>query len=414
MTVTADPKRAGATMLGAAKKIGTTREAPTLSELFDRRARTQDMWGKEPIEYRRLYDEDVEQNTVVHRESKLQVWRGFADLVNRTDKRYPDNRENVCVFFWTKKANVSAFLKVGKDNAIWSDILMGKCVVHESFQTAGSTAPNATTQQSNMEQQSTITRTSITSTNSSIDSLALATGAVEKRIFLGEFLTLEIEDVHQMAIKNDVRPFNDKEGYAHPTKVQLVELMTGRPYRDCLRDGTVENFEIAIPVYVPYALLGRSREESYCAAKFPYIVNIALSDYNPSPTTFWNDRLVDACADGDPATVELCFENGAAINHQDCKGWTPLHAVANVLHDRAFRAENRKKQVLDLLLQRKPSLHIRTLRGELAVDLAEYRGFALCAEVLRAQNLIPIEEVKKVEEKPDLPLVVALRQGLLF
>ena len=65
-------------------------------------------------------------------ESGLQVVRLFADLVNRTDKRYPPNgRDNVCVFFWTKRSEIPKFQKVGKDNKIWSDILLKLCKVHE-------------------------------------------------------------------------------------------------------------------------------------------------------------------------------------------------------------------------------------------------------------------------------------------
>ena len=81
-----------------------------------------------------------------------------------------------------------------------------------------------------------------------------------------------------------------------------------------------------------------------------------MNEYNGEPTTFWNDRLVDACAMGDPAYVQECFDHGASVNHQDCRGWTGLHAVANILHDRAFRDNNRKKKVLDMLLARKANV----------------------------------------------------------
>mmetsp|Transcript_10739 Transcript_10739/g.26311 ORF Transcript_10739/g.26311 Transcript_10739/m.26311 type:complete len:404 (+) Transcript_10739:115-1326(+) len=396
-------------------KIGTLREAPSLSELFDRRARTQDMWGKEPIEYQRLFD--VEQNTLKHRESGLQVWRGFADLVNRTDKRYPDSRDNVCVFFWTSKADLPKWLKVGQNNAIWSDILLKLCKVHkeEVMDDEGemsATLPAAGGAQKKSHESSTTTKASMSSLQSATSSLG-EMGGGEAKHFLCEFLSLEPEEIHQMAIKNDVRPFNDKEGYAHPTKVQLVELMTGRAYRDCLRDGSVAQFEIAIPVYVPAKMLTRSRD-GYGSAKFPHILNIAISEYDPFPTTFWNDRLVDAAAAGDPAKLTLCFEKGASLNHQDCRGWTALHAVANILHDRAFRDGNRKKQVLDILLPRKPNMHIRTLRGELAVDLAEFRGFALCADVLRSEYHVPIKDAEILHKTPDAPLAVALRERLLF
>ncbi|CAD7966557.1 unnamed protein product [Amoebophrya sp. A25] len=393
------------------KKIGTAREAFTLSELFDRRARTQDMWGKEPMFYKRKFDEGLGSNTLVHKQSGLQVLRIFADIVNRTDKRFPpEGRDNVCVFLWTKRSEVPKLLKVGQNKQLWPDVLRKECSVWEE---------EVSQHHHSLHEASTATRTSAT-TRTSASSVSMGSlGAVAEelgpitRVFLGNFTTLEVEDFHQMAEKNGVRPFNDKEGYAHATKVHLVEMLTGRPFRDCLRDGTVESFEVGVPIYVPFSFLAQCRD-AYGASQFPVMVSVCLADYSRETVTFWNDRLVDACAAGDPARVEECFANGAGINHQDVKGWTPLHVVANMLHDRAFREKNRKKQVLDILLKRKPNMHIRTLRGDLAVDLAEARGFELCAEVLRAENLIRIGKETPPEMKQDPPLKRALRDALLF
>lgn len=233
-------------------------------------------------------------------------------------------------------------------------------------------------------------------------------------------LCLDPEDIWNRAKQLEVAPFKEQGHDAHPAKVDLVEMMTGRSYRDALRAGLLEMmFEIAVPVYVPFRSLVRSRNaRAHCAGQFPYVVNVDMSVYSDVPIQFWNDQLVDACAEGNPAKLKLCLEkgpSGAEVNHQDCRGWTGLHAVAHVLHNRAFREANRKKQLLDILLERKASLQLKNVRGELALALAEARGFDSCAAVIRAANRHLVEHIPPPEKVVgQAPLLRELEGQVLF
>lgn len=103
------------------------------------------------------------------------------------------------------------------------------------------------------------------------------------------------------------------------------------------------------------------------------------------------------------------------MNHRDCRGWTSVHAIANILHDRAYQDENnRKRQILDILLKKKANLHLANLRSDYPLALAEARGFALCADALRSALIVKIEDVVKVERPPEPPLFKALREKVLF
>ena len=85
------------------------------------------------------------------------------------------------------------------------------------------------------------------------------------------------------------------------------------------------------------------------------------------------------------------------------------------MHDRAFREGNRKKQVIDMLIEHKADYHALTLRGEKALALAEARGFGLCAELLRKEYVVPIvEDAGKGDGDQDTPLAAALKEKTLF
>ena len=69
---------------------------------------------------------------------------------------------------------------------------------------------------------------------------------------------------------------------------------------------------------------------------------------------------------------------------------------------------------MDTLIKNHVDLHQKTLRGELALTLAEVRGFSKTADLLRKENLIKIEEKKVKEVVPDPPLTVAFREKKFF
>lgn len=175
-------------------------------------------------------------------------------------------------------------------------------------------------------------------------------------------------------------------------------------------------------------------------------MNIDLSFYSDVPEQFWNYRLTQASSAADVSGVRKCLSgNLADVNYRDPRGWTPLHCIANILHDRAFNAvknghldhhdelrkdhhdelgkdnptdqKGRKRQVFDILLkERKANVHLRTLRGELPLALAEARAFDCCADALRKEmdGKGKKETEERKRETRELPLERELREQILF
>ena len=81
--------------------LGSEKEALSLTELFDRNARCEGVWGKEPPEYSRTFAGKAGLNTLSHKICPdLRLYYGFVDLVKRTDQRFPEEAgKRRCVYF---------------------------------------------------------------------------------------------------------------------------------------------------------------------------------------------------------------------------------------------------------------------------------------------------------------------------
>eukprot|EP00397_Hematodinium_sp_SG-2012_P019860 GEMP01020431.1.p1 GENE.GEMP01020431.1~~GEMP01020431.1.p1 ORF type:complete len:548 (+),score=87.14 GEMP01020431.1:77-1645(+) len=289
----------------------TLRTANVLSEYFDRKVRGDDVWGKEPAlpgqiasAYERRFDKKGNTNLLYHAESKLSVWNGVCDMVNRADRAshfvHPANRKfhrnkpdpALIIYFYTEKGLFDKLIRKGEGNgwATWKEI----------------------------------------------EPLLTPKG----RAF-GPFFMWDPAMLAETAIKRDI---GAAPNGATPAQTLLTMLRDGGSIRQAQGQTTLNTRNYVIPFYVPVKWVEDSMETCWVSP----IPRPAVED--------WNSRLIEACHKRDLDLVITCQRNGARANYVDQRGWTPLHATLDTLHDAMFESTEMGTPVVRFEATKPPAL----------------------------------------------------------
>jgi len=261
-------------------------------------------WSRSIANKNQKYKRKLTKNLLIHEETGLVTWQGYVDLVNRSDKRYPEEKYAAVVFLWTKRANLEKLCKL-KHNDTWKDNLLR---FTDEVEVTDADLRSSSIKASESGRMSVVDGTAASlgglGGQAKFNTRSKKQGLKHLRsrnLTIGSFCTLDPDMLHRKATEAGINRRSTIDGASPGTivcfremvgagragqcclrlgdsvfqlpavgagkkkqaRIWLIELLTDLSYAEALKKKLDQDFEVAVPVYCPVTLLRLAVHESF-------------------------------------------------------------------------------------------------------------------------------------------------------